>query len=519
MKKKFNLRYVLQIAFFVLIALISVNHTLVERGIEIPIISSASLHALCPYGGVETFIALVSAGTMVKKVHSAAVALLAIILVLSALFGPVFCSYVCPLGSIQEWISKLGKKLFPKRHNKIMPVKLDKSLRYFRYIVLIWTVYLSTKSLKLVFEAYDPYYALFNFWSGEVAITALIVLGIVLALSLFMERAWCKYACPFGALLGLTNFVKIFKIKRNKSTCISCNLCTKECPMNIDVASKKEVSDHQCISCGVCTSENTCPVSETVVFAANTKEKKHFGAKKVAISILVILIVGIGIAKVTDSFAVKSTKQPKRIETGEFVGMADPADIRGSYSFKDIENAFEVPVETLATAFGIDPVGADSFQLKSLEAMNQGVGTSSVRSFVALFLGIPFDEESDGLPKTAIDVLLEQNKITQDEHKDLLIENGIKPNEEMAHDLEVEQSETTASNANDIPASGAEVEHSLVNGNTTIKDAIELGISQAALEEILKTNTYSDDALVKDVAKAQGHRFSEIKDILNGLLE
>jgi hypothetical protein len=118
--------------------LISVNHTLVENGIEIPIISSASLHALCPYGGVETFIALITAGTMVKKVHEEAIVLLGIVLLLSVLFGPVFCSYVCPLGSIQEWLSKLGKKIFPKKHNKFVPKKLDNVLRYFRYLVLIW---------------------------------------------------------------------------------------------------------------------------------------------------------------------------------------------------------------------------------------------------------------------------------------------------------------------------------------------------------------------------------------------
>ncbi|MBE0450868.1 MAG: 4Fe-4S binding protein [Clostridia bacterium] len=56
----------------------------------------------------------------------------------------------------------------------------------------------------------------------------------------------------------------MFRLNRNESTCISCDLCSKSCPMNIDVANSKKVSQLQCISCFECTSENICPVPETV---------------------------------------------------------------------------------------------------------------------------------------------------------------------------------------------------------------------------------------------------------------
>lgn len=150
-----------------------------------------------------------------------------------------------------------------------MPKKLDKILRYARYGVLIFVVYLSTQSLRLVFLEVDPYFALFNFWSDEVTIGGLIVLGIIILSSLFIERPWCKYACPFGALVGLTNFFSIFKIRRNQSSCISCNACTKACPMNIDVAKKTVVIDHQCIRCGICTSDDQCPIPQTVELKVN----------------------------------------------------------------------------------------------------------------------------------------------------------------------------------------------------------------------------------------------------------
>jgi polyferredoxin len=257
-------RRTIQIVFFVLIALGAVNHTLVEKGIEIPLLGSASLHALCPFGGVVTFWRFITTGRLVRQIHESAIVLLGITLVLAVLFGPVFCGWVCPLGSFQEWLGKLGRTLFPKRYNNFIPYKIDRWLRYLRYLVLAWAVYMTAVTGVLVFKDYDPYYALFNFWTGEVAISGFIALALVIGLSLIMERPFCKYACPMGALLGLSNIFRIFGIRREQSSCIDCKLCDKACPMNITVSAKGRILDHQCISCGECTSERACPVVKTV---------------------------------------------------------------------------------------------------------------------------------------------------------------------------------------------------------------------------------------------------------------
>ena len=269
MKRKTNrkspIRLLVQIFFFALIALIAVNKTLAESGAAtIPFLSSASLHALCPFGGVVTLYNLITVGTLIQKIHASAVILLGLVLLLTLFFGPVFCGWVCPLGSIQEWIGKLGRKLFKKRYNTYIPRKLDRVLRYLRFAVLIFVVFVTARSATLLFANVDPYNALFSFWSEEVALPALIILGVTLLGSLFTERPWCKYACPYGALLGLFNKIRIFKIRRVPSTCISCNRCTNVCPMNINVARQATVSDLQCISCLECTSERECPVADTV---------------------------------------------------------------------------------------------------------------------------------------------------------------------------------------------------------------------------------------------------------------
>jgi polyferredoxin len=262
------IRKLVQWFFFLLIALISINHTLVVNGGGIPFLSSASLHAVCPFGGVETLYTFVTSGLYVKKIHSASLALAGIVMLLSIFFGPVFCGWVCPLGTVQEWVGKLGKKLFRRRYNHFVPARLDQYLRYTRYFVLLWVLYVTATSGVLVFEAYDPYYALFNFWTTEVAWTAILILSLVLLGSVFVERPWCKYACPYGAVLGITNLFRVFSIKRSTTTCKADGACSIMCPMNIQVDSKTSVRDHQCISCMECTSEAVCPVAKTVMLTS-----------------------------------------------------------------------------------------------------------------------------------------------------------------------------------------------------------------------------------------------------------
>ncbi|MEN6483017.1 MAG: 4Fe-4S binding protein [Anaerolineaceae bacterium] len=267
-KNRLWARTAVQIFFFGLIALIAVNHTLAESGGGIPFLSSASLHALCPFGGVVTIYQYAQTGTFVQKIHESSFILMIIGFVLAILFGPVFCGWVCPLGSFQEWVAKIGKKIFKRRYNHFIPYKVDRVLRFARYLVLAWVLYMTAVSGKLIFADVDPYFALFNFWTSEVAIGGLIVLGVIILASLFVERPWCKYACPYGAVLGVSNLFRVFGIKRVDSQCKTCKICTRDCPMNIPVHEMDVVRDHQCISCLNCTSEAVCPVSGTVEFMA-----------------------------------------------------------------------------------------------------------------------------------------------------------------------------------------------------------------------------------------------------------
>lgn len=279
MKQKKNtasiVRLVVQILLFSLVSLIAVSKWLAEKGITIPFLPDASLHAVCPFGGVATVYQFATTGGFIQKIHSSSFILMILGFIAAILFGTIFCGYLCPFGSIQEWIGKLGRKLFPKKFNRMVPVKLDRVLRYLRYLVLFMVLYQTAISAKLVFESVDPYYALFNFFTGEVAFSAFFMLAVIATLSLIIERPWCKYLCPYGALLGLFNFVRIFKITRNKNTCIGCKKCDQVCPMNIEVSAQETIRDPQCISCHKCLSEVSCPVTDTVAIAVGKEGSSH----------------------------------------------------------------------------------------------------------------------------------------------------------------------------------------------------------------------------------------------------
>lgn len=281
MKRPRSIRTMIQIIFFVLVGGIAVNHTLAETGRAIPLLASASVHAICPFGGVVTLYQLLTTGAFVQKIHASAVVLMGIAFILAVLFGPVICGWVCPLGSIQEWVGRLGRRVWGKRYNTFVPQRVDRVLKYARYAVLALVVYKTASTGLLLFANVDPYYALFHFWTGETALAALVILAATLVGALFVERPWCRYACPYGALLGLFNKVRIFSIKRNPGTCIDCKACDRACPMGIVVSGTGTVRDTTCISCLECTSERHCPIPQTVELMAGSFGEVTFGTDSV----------------------------------------------------------------------------------------------------------------------------------------------------------------------------------------------------------------------------------------------
>ncbi|MCG8375609.1 MAG: 4Fe-4S binding protein, partial [Chlorobiales bacterium] len=218
----------------------------------------------------------------------------------------LFCSYICPIGTISEWFGKLGDKI--KVRITIKGI-LDKVLRSLKYVLLFITLYYTLDSSELFCKKFDPYYAVATGFDMDVVVLwASIGIFLVIIASVFIRLFWCKYICPFGALANVFKFTGFFiavlliyiiilkfgielsyvwplavacvggyiieisnfknrffpvaKITRNNNTCTDCQLCSINCPQAIDVANVDVVRDADCNLCSECII--SCPAKDTL---------------------------------------------------------------------------------------------------------------------------------------------------------------------------------------------------------------------------------------------------------------
>ncbi len=243
-------------------------------------------------------------------------------------------------------------------------------------------------------------------------------------------------------------------------------------------------------------------------------------SKIIAIVLVVMIFGGIATADVLGFWESESSKIPAKYSSGEFAGTYNPDDIRGSYTFGDIQNYFDISVETLADAFGINNMTIDiySFQLKSLEEIyiglsdDQEIGTGSVKYFVALYTGLPYTDESDNIPLRALEILFEEGKIDTDLRDKLM---------DIAIDTSLYLS-PVKENDSDIETPVATDEHEtekIINGNTIINDLFSYGITEPQLIEVLGEVPTSKNMKLRDYCTEKGLSFSAIKSKLTEFLD
>ncbi|MHC1785258.1 MAG: 4Fe-4S binding protein [Anaerolineaceae bacterium] len=227
-----------------------------------------SAEAFCPFGGLETLYKyFTEGGSFVAHTHLSNVVLLIAVLVIAFLFRSAFCGLICPLGSLQDLIhsfSKFLQKKIPglrrgfnslKKKATWAPV-LDRYLRYVKYLVLAWAVGGSAYFGYMVFRDFDPWSALLNV--AEFSMTpGFIILILTLVASFFVERPWCRYACPLGAVSGLFGKFSPTYLKRVESACTNCKICTRSCPMGLEIHSADTIKSADCMSCLECV--EACP--------------------------------------------------------------------------------------------------------------------------------------------------------------------------------------------------------------------------------------------------------------------
>ena len=309
-----------------------------------------SIHALCPYGGLESLLSLIISGTLIQKIYIGTISLFIISIITSLLFRRGFCGWICPFGGIQEFMGRLGKKILGRQFN--IPGRIDSALRYLKYAVLALTILTAWVTASMWMAPFDPWAAYGHLGEGiesvwnEFAI-GFIILIITLIGSFFYDRFFCKYLCPMGGFLGLISKLSPFKIKRNEELCVDCNLCTESCSVNIDVARVNEVTSMECVNCQECTA--ACPREGALTNSFSFADKKKFKPMAVGIILLAVYFGCIGAAKMTGSYSLL----PEPI-TEETV-ITDTESLRGYMTLSEISNATKIALDDVYSRMGIPP--------------------------------------------------------------------------------------------------------------------------------------------------------------------
>ncbi|MGB7604259.1 MAG: hypothetical protein WBL93_02160 [Lutisporaceae bacterium] len=237
------------------------------------------------------------------------------------------------------------------------------------------------------------------------------------------------------------------------------------------------------------------------------------------IIIFVIIFGGIGATLAVDLWSTTSEKIPVKFTDGEFSGIYNPADIRGSYTFAEVSELFEIDLQDLYKAFNIplDTAGTE-IQSKDLEGLYEEsgaeIGNESVQIFVALYKDLPIELDETYLPKQAVELILQANGNLTEEQKDYLA----------THTLDIiaasiSEKITSGQTPTETPESNTEESESVVNGSTTFKQVLDAGVTKEEIEVILNASMPSSNQTVKDFCIEAELSFSEVKEKLNALIE
>lgn len=195
-------------------------------------------------------------------------ALLALILFLSLVGPKLFCSYVCPVGAVQELIAMLADKLKIRRRKPSF--RLSQTVRvlvFLLFIALSWTAIIHTLSGNrlVALSLYDYVNAFEGFkWNLQPSLLDnlfhFLPLLLTLGFAFFTYRPFCYFVCPVGLFTNILEQVAVFRVVKKKDACNDCQACAAKapCPAVAEILKDAAVVP-DCFACTVCTSG--CPHS------------------------------------------------------------------------------------------------------------------------------------------------------------------------------------------------------------------------------------------------------------------
>jgi polyferredoxin len=276
-----KLRYSVQILFLLFTVFIGYRFYTFVLHFEDPAVpfvqKPPSVEAFLPISGLMSLKYFLFTGS-IEPFHPASLILFVAIIAVSLAMKKGFCGWICPVGTLSEWFWKSGQRLFGRnfRAGYIADICL-RSIKYMlmALILLLIGVAMSPNMMVLFFIS-DYYKAvdvrMMNFFTDMSTITFLVLISLV-GLSFVYKNFWCRYLCPYGALLGLLSRFSPVKVKRNEENCIHCHSCSENCPSLIDVENKTMVSSAECFCCMTCVSN--CPSEGALDLTLKTGKERR----------------------------------------------------------------------------------------------------------------------------------------------------------------------------------------------------------------------------------------------------
>jgi len=166
-----------------------------------------------------------------------------------------FCGWVCPLGTIFDWLQAGARRLGLRP--RTVPTWLDWPLGLLKYPLLAVILYFTYRTGELVLRGYDPCYVLLSRHGADITVWAYVVTGVLVGMSVLLVLPFCRWLCPLAAVLAPFSRVGLARVRRDEGTCLDCDGCSEACPVAIPVAAARQVTAARCLGCLECL--EACP--------------------------------------------------------------------------------------------------------------------------------------------------------------------------------------------------------------------------------------------------------------------
>lgn len=246
-----------------------------------------------PISGLMGLVDWIRQGRL-NAVHPAATMLFILFVAMALFLRKAFCSWVCPVGFLSESLARLGRRLpFLHGRNPRLPRAVDIPLRGVKYLLLgffLWAIFTMSGPALTAFlgSDYNQVADVKMLWFfTRMSLTAAIVLLVLAAASLVVNGAWCRYLCPYGALLGLVSWASPLRVARHAPSCTDCGLCDRVCMARLPISRSARVTSPECTGCLDCVA--ACPQTNALALAGTGRK---LSALRFAALVVLLFLVG-----------------------------------------------------------------------------------------------------------------------------------------------------------------------------------------------------------------------------------